>query len=155
MPVEFRGLDPKPFAHLFYQSDEELAAIGARLVVADEPEAFPCRISLARAVVGERLLLVNYAHQPTPSSPYRAHGPIFVSEAREAALYRDELPPALKNRIISLRAYDDKAFIVDADVGEGDWILEIVENFLARSDVAHVDAHFAKPGCFATRIKRV
>jgi hypothetical protein len=156
MSFQCRGIDPQPFQPLFLLSDDELARRGAIRVVADAPDAYPCRVALERVREEQELLLVHYAHQPNPASPYRAGGPIFVSrDAREPAHYRGELPPAFRDRLLSLRAYDREALIVDAEVAEGDEVLALIDRFLNRPDVAHVDAHFARRGCFAGRIERL
>lgn len=155
MTFQMRGLEAETFAPLFHLSDGELRALGAQRVHADEADAYPCRISLTRVAVGEELLLVNHVHQPSPSSPYRASGPIFVSRSASAGHYRGELAPILRNSLLSLRAYDREALIVDAEVAEGDAIVRVIERFLADPQVAHVDAHFARRGCFAARIERV
>ncbi|HLM38504.1 MAG TPA: DUF1203 domain-containing protein [Microvirga sp.] len=153
MSFRIRGLDAAAFGPLFSLEDHELEAVGARRVRADEPDAYPCRVSLRRAEVGDELLLLNHVHQPNPASPYRASGPIFVSRS-ETGSYHGELPPILRDRLLSLRAYDGEALIVDAEVGEGDQVLGLIERFLSNPGVAHVDAHFARRGCFAARIER-
>lgn len=153
MSFQARGLDAQLFAPLFDLSKAELTAIGAIRVVADEPDTYPCRISLRRVEEGEELLLVNHVHQPTPTSPYRASGPIFVSRA-ETGHYRNELPPILRDRLLSLRAYDSDALIMDAEVAEGEEVLRVVERFISNPQVAHVDAHFARRGCFGARFER-
>jgi Protein of unknown function (DUF1203) len=157
MSFQCRGIDPQPFQPLFRLSDDELARRGAIRVVADAPDAYPCRVALKRVGEGEELLLVHYAHQPNPASPYRAGGPVFVSrDARQPANFRGELPPAFRDRLLSLRAYDHEALIVDAEVAEGDdEVRALIDRFLSRPDVAHVDAHFARRGCFAGRIERL
>ncbi len=154
MSFRVRGLDAQDFMPLFSLSEDGLAAIGARRIEADEADAYPCRVSLKRAEKGEELLLINHVHQPTPTSPYRASGPIFVSRSAETGFYRDELPPILRNRLLSLRAYDAEALIVDAEVGEGEEVLRLIERFFADPQVAHIDAHFARRGCFGARIER-
>jgi hypothetical protein len=60
----------------------------------------------------------------------------------------------LRDRLLSLKAYDAKAFIVDAEVGEGGEVLSLIKRFLANPEVVHIDAHFARRGCFAARIER-
>jgi len=155
MTFQIRGLEAESFAPLFQLSDRDLESIGARRVYADEADAYPCRISLIRVPVGEELLLLNHVHQPTPSSPYRASGPIFVSRSARTGHYRGELAPMLKDRLLSLRAYDAAALIVAAEVAEGATVVEVIERFLVDPQVAHVDAHFARRGCFAARIERV
>jgi hypothetical protein len=154
MPFQIRGLEADTFSHFFSLSEKELAAIGAQRVLADEADAYPCRVSLTRVAEGEELLLLNHIHQPTPSSPYRASGPIFVSRAGATGAYRDELAPIMKDRLLSLRAYDADALIVDAEVGENGQVLDLIERFFANPEVVHIDAHFARRGCFAARIVR-
>jgi Protein of unknown function (DUF1203) len=154
MPFYVRGLEAEPFADLFQLTDDQLNTMGIRRVHADEPDAYPCRVSLTRAAVGNELLLLNHAHQKTASSPYRASGPIFVSRHGRTGYYRDELPPIMRNRLLSLRAYDADAIMIDAEVGEGEQVLALIDRFLADPNVAHVDAHFARRGCFAARIER-
>jgi hypothetical protein len=154
MPFQVRGLEAEPFAPLFQLNDADLAAIGVPRVYADEADAYPCRVSLTRVPVGEELLLLNHAHQTTSTSPYRAAGPIFVSRSAKTGAYRGELPPMLRDRLLSLRAYDANAFIVDAEVAEGGDVLQVIERFFVNPQVAHIDAHFARRGCFAARIER-
>jgi Protein of unknown function (DUF1203) len=154
MPFHVRGLEAEAFADLFRLTDDELNTMGARRVHADEPDAYPCRVSLTRVPVGVELLLLNHAHQQTASSPYRASGPIFVSRSARKGYYRDELPPIMRNRLLSLRAYDADAIMIDAEVGEGEQVIALIDRFLADPKVAHVDAHFARRGCFAARIER-
>jgi hypothetical protein len=60
----------------------------------------------------------------------------------------------LRDRLLSLRAYDSRAFIVDAEVAEGGEVVRLIERFFADPAVAHIDAHFARRGCFAARIER-
>jgi hypothetical protein len=55
---------------------------------------------------------------------------------------------------VSLKAYDADAFIVAAEVVDGREVRNQVERYLRRSDVDHVDAHFARRGCFAARFER-
>lgn len=154
MSFQVRGLDAEPFAPLFKLNEAGLRAIGAQRVYADAADAYPCRVSLTRVAVGEELLLLNHAHQTTSTSPYRAAGPIFVSRSAKTGAYQDELPPMLRDRLLSLRAYDASAFIVDAEVAEGGDVVQVIERFFASPQVAHIDAHFARRGCFAARIER-
>jgi len=154
MSFHIRGLDPELFAHLFQLNEKDLETIGAQRVYADADDAYPCRVSLTRVAKGEELLLLNHARQTTSTSPCRAGGPIFVSRNAKEGKYQDELPPILRNRLLSLRAYDANAFIVEAEVAEGDEAIRMINQFLADPNVAYVDVHFARPGCFAARVER-
>jgi hypothetical protein len=155
MRFHARGLDPKDFRPLFDLSDHALRERGIQRVHADEADAYPCRVSLTRAGIGEELLLLHHVHVPNPHSPYRAGGPIFVGRAGEAGFYADELPPILRDRMLSLRAYDEAAFIVEAQVAPAERVEEVLARCLARPDVSHVDAHFPGRGCFGARIERI
>jgi hypothetical protein len=154
MSFQITGLDPAPYLSLFDADAATLLAAGARRVVADEPDAFPCRASLQRAAVGKELLLVHHVHQPVATSPYRAGGPIFVGRTGAPAVYRDELAPIMRDRLLSLRAYDRDALMVEAEVGEGPAVLDLIGRYLDDPNVAYVHAHFARRGCFAARIDR-
>jgi hypothetical protein len=154
MPFQIRGLEASAFSHHFSLDEQELAAIGAQRLHADEADAYPCRVSLTRVAVGEELLLLNHAHQSTASSPYRASGPIFVSREGRTGAYRNELAPIMKDRLLSLRAYDADALIVDAEVGENGQVLDLIERFFANPEIVYIDAHFARRGCFAALIER-
>jgi hypothetical protein len=150
---QVRGLEPSLFEPLFAFSDEALLAQGARRLIADAEGVYPCRVSLRRVAAGTELLLVNYEHRPETHSPYRATGPIFVS-GEERGYCRDEVPVFLRESLVSLKAYDADAFIVAAEVVNGPDIRDQVERYLGRPEIHHVDAHFARRGCFAARFER-
>ena len=148
------GLAPEPFAPLFAMTDEQLAARSVRRVVADRNPGFPCRISLVDAEISEELLLLPYCHQPA-DSPYQASGPIFI---RRAASQRigdaSEVPPYVSVRLISARAYDERDFIVDAEVCAGADAAATIRRMLESSAVRYIHLHNAKRGCFSCRVER-
>jgi len=154
MTYKITGLEPSQFAHLIGLGDEELAAHGAVRMIADTKPSFPCRITLDDAEVGEALLLVNHVSHDG-NNPYRASHAIFVSEsAGSAAVYEDEIPPALERRILSLRAFDEDGMMVDAGLAQPGEADEAVRRLLANEWVDHIDAHNATRGCFAARVDR-
>ena len=154
MTYRIAGLDPSSFAHLIGLSDVELAEHGAVRMAADSRPGFPCRVTLDDAEPGERLLLVNHCSHDG-NNPYRATHAIFVSEsATEAAVYEDEVPPALERRILSLRAFDRVGMMTDAAIAQPGEADAAIRNLLANAAVDHVDAHNATRGCFAARIER-
>ena len=148
------GLDPAPFAPFFDLTDEQLAERAIRRVIADQKPGFPCRISLVDAEVGEQLLLLPYCHQPA-NSPYHASGPIFV---RRGAMQRvadpSEVPSYVAGRLMSVRAYDDRHFIVDADVCAGCDVASSIRRMFANPDARYIHLHNAKRGCFSCRVER-
>ena len=154
MTYKITGLDPSEFTHLIGLDEEDLAAQGAVRMTADARPGFPCRITLDDAEIGETLLLVNHCSHDG-DNPYRATHAIFVNEsATEAAIYVDEVPPALDRRVLSLRAFDQAGMMTDAALvqpGESDGA---IRRLLASDAVDHVDAHNATRGCFAARIDR-
>jgi Protein of unknown function (DUF1203) len=154
MSFRATGLQPSQFEKLFALSDAELAARGMRRMVVDEKPGFPCRVSLEDAEPGERVILLAHEHQGA-HSPYRASGPIFVREAAAAAFdAADIVPPVLRGRLLSLRAYDGADLIVAAEVVDGDAVEPAVERLFARDDVRYIHVHNAKRGCYACRIDR-
>jgi len=153
MPFRYKGLARESFSEFFAMSDAELAARGVRSMIADAKPGFPCRISLEDAERGERVLLLSFPHQ-TVHSPYKASGPIFVREAASASYDGTSDPPALRNRLLSLRAYDGDGMMVDAEIVEGNAVETLLERLFARADVANVHIHNARRGCFACSVER-
>jgi hypothetical protein len=153
MAFTVSSLPLEPFAPLFALDDAALAARDMLRVVADARFAFPCRVSLEDAEPGERLILLNYEHQPA-ESPFRASHAIYVREGATPAAASDALPPALRRRLLSLRAFDQAGMLRDADVTPGAEAEPVIVRMLADPGVAYLHAHYAKPGCYAARIDR-
>jgi hypothetical protein len=154
MGFRISGLDRAEFAPLFALSDEQLRERDIVRRVADRRPGFPCRVSLQDAEPGETLLLLNYEHLAV-ASPYRATHAIYVREnAQTAVAPVNELPDVLRTRLLSLRAYDSKGMMVEADVVHGSDAEPLIERILAQPNVEFIHAHNAKPGCFAARIDR-
>jgi hypothetical protein len=154
MSFQITGLPSEEFLALAALSDEELLARDARRVLADRHPGFPCRVSLVDAQPGERVLLLNYEHLPH-ASPYRSRYAIYVRENAAAAhLAVDEIPPVLRHRLLSLRAFDAAGMLLDADVAQGDGLVPAIERLLRPPAVAYLHVHNARPGCFAARVDR-
>lgn len=155
MAYRIRGLDPHLFEDHFRLDDASLARRGIVRRRVTAAGTSPCRVSLQDALPGEEVLLLAFAHHVEERSPYRASGPIFVRRAaREPFDAVDVVPPILPARLISLRAYDAAGMMVDAHVAPGVEIESHIYRFLARPEIARLDAHFAARGCFACRIER-
>ncbi len=154
MGFRITGLSPETFRHLFGLSDEALAMRAAKRIVADESPGFPDRIEMRDAAVGETMLLVNYTHQPA-DTPYRASHAVFIREGAETAYDRiDEVPEVMRRRLISLRGFDADHFLVAADIAAGSSLYEPIATFFDNPKVAYLQAHYAKPGCYAARVDR-
>jgi hypothetical protein len=147
------SLPAEPFAPLFAMDDQALAARGALRVIADAPLGFPCRISLDDAKPGETLILVNYEHQPAPT-PFRGSHAIFVREGVEPVATIDEMPPALRRRLLALRAFDQDGMMRAADIVEGAQANDLIATLFEDPQIAYLHAHYAKWGCYAARIDR-
>lgn len=157
MPVPFQvvALPLEPFVALFSLTDAQLRARGMCRMVADRTPGFPCRVSLQDADVGERVILLSHQHHDV-DSPYRAAGPIFVREsARPAELPPNTLPAVVARRLVSLRAYDARATMVDAAVVHGSDAQAALEDLFTNAAVRYVHVHNAKPGCFSCEVQRV
>ncbi len=148
------ALPISPFEPLFAMDDEELAARDIRRVVADGPHAYPCRVSLRDAEVGESLLLLPFTHHDV-ASPYRASGAIYVRErAIGAAPAVDEVPEQLRRRVLSVRAYGGDGMMRIADVTDGKDLAPTIGRFFDRADVEYLHVHYAKYGCYASSVTR-
>jgi hypothetical protein len=155
MSFQVSGLPVAQFAPLFGLSDTELAKRDIVRQTADESPGFPCRVSLRDAEPGETLLLLNFEHLAV-ASPYRSRHAIYVREyAENARVAVDEIPEVLRLRLLSLRAFDKRGMLLDADVVNGHEVEPLIERMLGRTGVEYIHVHNAKPGCFAARVDRV
>jgi hypothetical protein len=148
------GIDPAPFAPLYGLRDAELAEHRViRMAVAAKP-GFPCRVTLEDAEPGEAILLLNHEHLPV-DTPYRSRHAIFVREGAEvAARFEDEIPEQLAIRLLSVRAFDARGMMTDAEVLEGTALDALARDWLTRPEVDYLHVHNARRGCFAARIDR-
>jgi len=153
MDFRIKGLDPRPFAPLFALSDEALAGRQALRKVSDSKPGFPCRITLRDVEPDETVLLLNYEHLPV-DSPYRSRHAIYVSAAGEPFDGVNEIPPALRERLLAIRAFDDAGLMLDADIVEGRDAAPLIRRLLGVSRASYLHAHYAKRGCYAGRIER-
>ena len=125
---------------------DDPAAIRVRV---DKPNAYPCRRCLQDGEPGETMLLLSY--DPfVGASPYSGPGPIYVHDRDCAAFEDDGIPDQLTRRLLSVRAYDERHMLVDADVTEGTDLPSTAQRLLNGASYLHV--HNARPGCFAARI---
>jgi hypothetical protein len=147
--LAFRPL-PAPLPDLL-----ALPAAVVRRVVADAPQAYPCRRCLRDAQVGEELVLFPY--DPfLGDSPYRQAGPIFVHVA-ECAPHPDDLraaSPQLRTRQLSLRGFDAAHAQIATAVIDGADVEASARRMLATPGVEYLHVHNAGPGCFTVRVER-
>lgn len=154
MDFQISGLNPEQFSHLFGMDEQQLASHGVQRVVADEFPGFPCRISLEDARRGESLLLLNYEHLPV-DSPYRSRHAIFVREgAMQANPGVNEVPESIERRLLSVRSFDDKGAMLDAEVVEGAMLTPSIERLFEDGSASYLHIHNAGRGCFAARVDR-
>jgi len=155
MSFRIRGLPAARFLPLAGLAEPELAARGIQRRVVDRHPGFPDRVALRDAEPGERVLLLNFEHQPA-ASPYRSSHAIFVIEGeRESFDAVDEVPQVLRRRVLSLRAFDAAGMIVGAELVDGKEVEGTIEQLLALPEAAYLHAHYAKYGCYAARVDRV
>jgi hypothetical protein len=153
MSFRITGLSPEVFSDLFNLTDAELQTRNALRVVAEEDGGYPCRISLRDAAPGEQLILTHYQHHAV-DSPFRASHAIYVRAGQERYDRIDTVPEQLRKRLLSLRAFDSKAMLVDADIVDGPALETLIERLFAEQRTAYLHVHFAKAGCYAARVDR-
>ena len=142
------------FLPLFELTDEELHRRSSKWLVADANPDYPCRVSLADAEVGERVLATPFVHHDV-QSPYRASGPVFVREiAQTVNLAVNEIPIMFHHRLLSLRAYDSAGMMVGASVIEGTELEKAIVGHFEDRDVEYQHIHNANPGCFNCAVQR-
>lgn len=154
MTFRIRGLSPDPFRRFYGLSDAALAAEGVVRHHVDEHPGYPDRITMQDLRPGDTALLLNYEQLPV-ASPYRSRHAIFVKEGAETPYEAlDTVPEVMRRRIVALRGFDDRGFILDADLAEGDAIQPLILRLFHNPDIAWIHAHYAKRGCYAGLIER-
>lgn len=154
MSFQIHALPHDQFDHLFAMSESELTEAHAIKMTVSTSPGYPCRVSLADANIGETVILVNYEHQ-SADSPYRAAHAIFVRENIEQAKPGiDVVPKLFDSRLISLRAFDEKHHIVQADVVDGACLKESIPTIFEHTKVDYLHLHNAKQGCYLARVTR-
>jgi len=147
------GLPAADFAEWFELDAASLAARGGVKRRVDAPHAFPCRISLTDAAVGDEVLLINHEHLPV-DSPYRSRHAIYIRAGERTFDAVDTVPDMLRRRLLSLRAFDRAGMMTGCDVVEGCDLERVVGDLFADPKAAYLHVHFARPGCYAARIER-
>jgi hypothetical protein len=153
MNFRISGLPAASFADLFSLSDRQLAERGAVRRVAATKPGFPCRISLTDADVGDEVILAHYEHHAV-ASPFRASHAIYVRQGERQYDAVDRVPPMLRSRLLSVRAFDADGMLVDADVVDGVDLEPLIERQFAQAQTQYLHIHFARPGCYAARVDR-
>jgi len=153
MSFRVRGLSPDPFRKYFEMPDAALREIGALRVIAAEP-GLPCRVSLRHAPVGDEILLLNYEHQPA-NTPYRASHAIYVCRSSTEPFDEvDVVPEVIVSRLVSVRAFDTRHMMVDAEVIEGQHAAALFDRLLSDPATGYLQVHNAKRGCYSARVER-
>jgi hypothetical protein len=114
---------------------------------------YPCRISLTDATPGDTVILVNYEHHRA-DTPYRSNFAVYVREGEQRFDGVGEVPEQLRKRALSLRGYDAKGMLRNAEIVDGQQLEDGIAALFADAKVAYIHAHFAKPGCYAALIER-
>jgi len=154
MTFRIKGLSADPFRHLYGLDAEALARAGARRYLVDKKPGFPDRITMRDAEIGETALLLNHVTHEV-DTPYRTAYAIFVREGAEEAFDAvDEVPPAMRARLLSLRGFDARGMLIEADVVDGREAESLIARLFANPRVAYIHAHNAKHGCYSGLIER-
>lgn len=153
MTFRITGLPAETLAHWFDLSDAELVENGAVRRIVDQAHAFPCRISLTDAEVGDEVLLINHEHLPV-DSPYRSRHAIYIRRGETTFDATGAVPEMLRRRLLSVRAFDAVGLMTGCDVVEGVALEAAIATLFADAQAAYLHVHFARPGCYAARIDR-
>jgi uncharacterized protein DUF1203 len=148
------GLPAAQFEPLYSLNEKELAARGARRMRVDAKPGFPCRVTLADVEIGQTVILLPFVHHDV-DSPYRALGPIFVREnANDVDLEVGNIPEVVSSRVMSVRAYDRNAIMLDGSVVPGSEIGRHIEKLFADPKIAYLHLHNAGAGCYSCKVER-
>ena len=153
MTYTIEGISPTAFESLFGMTDDELAARNALRVTADSPTSYPCRVSLADAMPGDELILLNHVSHDVPT-PFRTAYAIYVRKGAESARYADATPDYLDRRTLSLRGFDAAGMLRDAALAMPGTSDAGIRAMFAQPHITSIHAHNAAYGCFLAQIER-
>ena len=98
--------------------------------------------------------MLNYQHLDG-ETPYAAtHGIYVRKDAVEADVKADTVPDVLARRVLSVRGFNTRKLMVEADVVEGTDLAEKLDSLLDNTEIDFIHIHNAKPGCFAAMATR-
>ena len=154
MSFQIHALPAESFNHLFELSDTQLQSQKALRKTVETDGVTPCRVSLQDAQIGEEVILLNYEHQ-NGDTPYQARHAIYVRKnAVEANPDVGQVPKLFNNRLISVRAFNNKHMLVNADAVQGEELEECIGRLFSMPSADYLHLHFALPGCYAARVTR-
>lgn len=154
MKYKISGLNAEPFAHLFGQSESYLKKHNAKRQTVDCYPGYPDRISLCDIPVGETAILINHIYQPA-DTPYFGTHAIFIREGcTRQGIYLNEIPQVMQGRVLSLRAFDEKHLMIEADIVEGKLAEGLIGRLFGDSQVSYIQIHNAKRGCYSCCAER-
>jgi Protein of unknown function (DUF1203) len=90
-------------------------------------------------------------------SPYAVASPVYVhaGRCRGHAEEPGAVPEMLRDRLLSVRAYDGAHMLTGTEVVRGTGLEGAIDRLLGDAPEAYLHVHFAGPGCFACRIDRM
>ncbi|MEB7538357.1 DUF1203 domain-containing protein [Pantoea anthophila] len=154
MNFRISGLKAEPFTHLYGQSESYLKKHNAIRQTVECYPGYPDRISLCDIPVGETALLINHIYQPADSPYFGTHAISIREGCTRQGIYLNELPEVMRNRTLSLRAYDEKHFLQLADIVEGKGAEDLIAQFFNDPQVSYIQIHNAKRGCYSCCAER-
>lgn len=154
MKYKISGLKAQPFIHLFGQSESYLTGYGAIRQTVDSYPGYPDRISLCDIPAGETALLINHIYQPADTPYFGSHAIYLWEGCTRQGIYLNELPEVMTARVLSLRAYDEKHFLRQADICEGRFAENLIHRFFADPLISYIQIHNAKQGCYSCCAER-
>ncbi|PZS38086.1 MAG: DUF1203 domain-containing protein [Pseudonocardiales bacterium] len=123
---------------------------GNRLTPQANPEGGdPLRCCLRETRPDEQVLLIAYT-PPGTAGAYAERGPVVIhADPCEGYTTPDRYPPGLSHRQQVVRAYDQDGQIADGILaGDGGQALAVIQQLLARPDVALVHLRNVGYGCY-------
>lgn len=123
-----------------------------RTMTVEEPHTAPCRHCLRWAEPGERVILFPY-QSIAPGQPYAESGPIFVHENACPAYDKPQEFPDQFRRGRTLRAYNERNEIAEAEVVTGE-PEPVIERMFADPAVRFLHVRSATRGCYTFKVER-
>ena len=71
--------------------------------------------------------------------------------ASQAVVEQNEIPGMFRDRLLSVRSFDDAGMMIDADVVDGHQLEPVIDRMLSNESVDFLQLHNARRECFLAR----
>lgn len=152
--LRYRAISTEVLSRVRGGGLDDAGRLPTRLISDDNPLHWPLRCCLRDADPGTEILLLSYAPEGT-GGPYRELGPVFVHAAACAGPQNlQEYPTDWKALAQMLRGYDERGWMIRAEMHAGRTPEQAIQRMLDDPEVVEVHSRNPLQGCYMFAAQR-